>query len=202
MHPFLNHPYLVFFMAHALLAYCVLFFFLFLEGEIAIVIGGIFVHLGILSMGITVALVVIAALLKMFAGYRFGAWLGRTYPESGFLKYIEHKILYFLPQFREKPFWSLFLSKFIYGVNNVALVFSGYVRADFATYLKAEVLSSAIWLGGLFWLGLFFSSKALSISHSFHNFSLLIGLFIVGFVIILRAVKNIIEIVEEWGTRA
>ena len=122
-------------------------------------------------------LTAVAAFCKMFLGYNFGAYLGRKYPDSGFLKYIERKIIYFLPHFREKPFWSIVLSKFIYGVNNAALIFAGYAKANFKTYLKAEMLSSLVWLGAMLWLGLFFSSTALSISHSFDNFILLIILF-------------------------
>lgn len=197
MHYFFN-PFSTFFTTHVLLSYCVLFFFVFLEGEIALIIGGIFVHLGILSMGITIILTIIAAILKTLSGYYFGAYLGRKWPNSRLLKYFEHKVLYFLPRFKEKPFWSLVLSKFIYGVNNAALVFAGYVRADFSTYAKAEFISSTIWLGGMFGLGLFFSTKALSISHNFRNFSMLVLLFIVGFMIVQKIINLIIEVAEEW----
>ena len=199
MHYSYLNPFSTFFTSHILISYCVLFFFTFLEGEIALIIGGIFVHLGILSMGVTIILTIIAAILKMLAGYRFGAFLGERYPDSRFLKYIERKVFYFLPRFREEPFWSIVLSKFIYGVNNVTLLFCGYAKANFKTYIKAEMLSSLVWLGGMFGLGLFFSSKALEISHSFRNFSLLILLFIVGFTIVQKLISAIIELFEEWG---
>jgi membrane protein DedA with SNARE-associated domain len=197
---FLN-PFSDFFMSHFVVSYCVLFFFTFLEGEIALIIGGIFVHLGILSLPVTIALIVIAVLLKMVVGYRFGAWLGRRYPNSRFLKYIEGKVFLFLPRFRENPFWSIVLSKFIYGINNATLIFAGYAKANFATYMKAEILSSAVWLGAMFGLGYFFSQKALEISHNFRNFSLIILLFIIGFVVIQKLVTLLIEVVEELGMR-
>ena len=199
MHYSFLNPFSTFFTSHVLLSYCVLFVFIFIEGEIALIIGGIFVHLGILSMPITIVLAIAGALLKMFAGYQFGSYLGRKYPRSKFLKYIERKVYYFLPRFKEKPFWSIVLSKFIYGVNNATLVFSGYAKANFKTYMQAECLSSAVWLGGMFGLGLFFSQKALEISHNFRNFSLLVLLFIVGFTVIQKLISAAIEMVEEWG---
>ena len=199
MHYSFLNPFSSFFTSHILISYCVLFFFIFLEGEIALIIGGIFVHLGILSLWLVILLAVIAALLKMYVGYGFGGYLGRRYPNSGFLKYIERKVYYFLPRFKEKPFWSIVLSKFIYGVNNVTLIFAGYAKANFKTYMRAEILSSTVWLGGMFGLGLFFSSKALQISHSFRNFSLLILLFIVGFTVVQKLITAVIELFEEWG---
>ncbi len=199
MHSYFLNPFSAFFTSHILVSYLVLFFFVFIEGEIALIVGGIFVHLGILSLGITIPIVIAASGLKMIAGYRFGGYLGRKYPESGFLKYIERKVYYFLPRFREKPFWSIVLSKFIYGVNNATLIFCGYVKADLRTYLRAEALSSVVWLGSMFGLGLFFSSKALLISHNFRNFSILIFLFIVGFMVLHKIVSTVIEIAEEWG---
>ena len=198
---YLLNPFSTFFYTHVLLSYCVLFFFIFLEGEIALIIGGIFVHLGILSLWITILLTIIAALLKMFTGYWFGAYLGRKYPHSKFFKYIERKILYFLPHFRERPFWSIVLSKFIYGVNNAALLFAGYVQADFGIYMRAEMLSSLVWLGAMFGLGLFFSASALAISHNFHAFSMLIILFVIGFIILHRILNLVIEIVEDLSVK-
>lgn len=197
MQELLLHPLTVFFLAHILLLYCMLFLFMFLEGEIALIIAGIGVHLGLLASPVVAILAVVAVILKMTVGYSFGAWLGRKYPESRFLRYIESRILSFLPQFRKKPFWSIVFSKCIYGLNNAALIFAGYTQANYRTYVRAEILSSIVWLGGMFGLGLFFSSAAMAISHSVHNFALLIGLFVLGFIILHKIVNLIVEIIEE-----
>lgn len=197
MHELLLHPLTAFFLAHIVLSYFVLFFFMFLEGEIALIIAGIGVHLGLLTFPVVAMLAIVAVILKMTAGYHFGVWLGRKYPQSRFLKYIESRILSFLPQFRRKPFWSIVFSKCIYGLNNAALIFAGYARANYRVYVRAEIISSIVWLGSMFGLGLFFSSAAMAISHSVHNFALLIGLFVLGFIILHKIVNLIIEIVEE-----
>ena len=183
---------------HSVLAYGVLFLCVLWEGEITLIMTGIFVHLGVLSAPLAVAVVIVAAIAKTILGYRLGQFLRRKFPHSRFLKILEKRVLYFLPQFRKRPFWSIVVSKFIYGVNNAVLVFAGYVRADFKTYCLAEFISSAVWFGSMFMLGLFFSQTALAISHNVRNFSMLILLFIIGFMIVLKVINLIIEVVEEW----
>ncbi len=184
---------------HILLAYGVLFLAIFWEGEIALIIAGVFAHLGILSFPLTIAVAIAAAVAKTILGYRLGQYLGRRFPRSPFLRFLTRRILHFLPQFRKRPFWSIVASKFIYGVNNATLVFAGYVRADFRKYCLAELLSSAVWFGGMFGLGYFFSTKALAFSHNVRNFSLIILLGIIGVMVFLKIVNLLIELIEEWG---
>jgi membrane protein DedA with SNARE-associated domain len=193
------HPLSIFVTTHGWLAYGALFFGVFWEGEITLIMAGILVHVGIFLWPITILVTIIAAVAKTLLGYRLGKYLGRKFPHSPILKFLERRVFYFLPRFREQPFWSIVVSKFIYGVNNATLVFAGYVGADFRKYCLAEFISSLCWLGGMYGLGLFFSTTALSISHNFRSFSLLIALFVIGFMILLKIINLIIEIIEEWG---
>ena len=196
MHNFLS-PFSSFVFVHPILAYGVLFLGVFWEGEISLIMAGILVHLGIFSLPITVSVAIVGAILKTVLGYRLGYYLGQKFPNARALKYFEKKVFYFLPRFRERPFWSIMISKGIYGLNNATLIFAGYVKADFKTYIKAEFISSTVWLGSMFILGVYFSSKALSISHNFRNFSFLVLLFILGFIILQKMISIIIEIVED-----
>lgn len=183
---------------HSTLAFGVLFLAVMLEGELSLIMAGIFVHLGIFSLWPTLIIAALAAIAKTLIGYRIGAYLGRKMPNSIILKYFERRILYFLPRFRERPFWSIVVSKCIYGVNNIAIIFAGYMRADFRKYLLAEFISTFVWFGGMFLLGSFATSKALSLSDNFRTFSLVIVLFMIGFMILLKLIAAGIEIVEEW----
>jgi len=198
MQHFLN-PLSSFVTTHGYLAYGVLFLGVFWEGEITLIMAGILVHLQVFYFPVTIAVAIAAAISKTILGYRLGKYLGSTFPHSPILKYLERRVFYFLPRFREQPFWSIVVSKFIYGVNNATLVFAGYVKADFNKYCLAEGISSVVWLGGMFGLGLFFSSTALSISHNVRNFGFIILLFIAGFMVLLKIINLIIEIAEEWG---
>ena len=192
-------PLSAFVTTHSYIAYGVLFLGVLWEGEITLIMTGILVYLGIFDPSIALSIAVIAAILKTVLGYRLGEYLGRAFPHSPILKYLERRILYFLPRFREQPFWSLVISKFIYGVNNAALLFAGYMKADFKKYCLAEGVSSVVWFGGMFALGLFFSSTALAISNNLRTFSFLLLLFILGFIVLLKIINLIIEVAEEWG---
>jgi membrane protein DedA with SNARE-associated domain len=183
---------------HPGLAYGALFLGVFWEGELTLIAAGILNHLGIFSLWPTLLTAASAAILKTVIGYKIGAFLGKSFPKSRLLKFFERKVLYFLPRFRERPFWSIFVSKFIYGVNNATLVFAGYARANFKEYCLAELLSSVVWLGGMFGLGYFFSRTAFSISHNLRNFLLIVALFIIAFMIVQKVINLIVEIVEEW----
>ena len=198
MHTFLS-PFSSFMTTHGTLAYAVLFIGVFWEGEITLIMAGILVHLSIFSFPATLTVTILAATSKTLLGYQLGCFLGKSFPHSPLLKYFERKVFYFLPRFREQPFWSIILSKCIYGVNNATLVFAGYVGADFKKYCLAEFISSVVWLGGMFGLGLFFSQTALGFSHSVRNFGFIILLFVLAFMITLKVVNLIIEIAEEWG---
>lgn len=191
-------PLSSFVVSHGALAYGALFVGVFWEGEITLIMAGVLTHLDVLSLPVTIAVVIVAAIAKTLIGYQLGSWLGKKFPHSPLLKYFERKVFYFLPRFREQPFWSIVISKCIYGVNNATLVFAGYVGANFKKYLLAEFISTTVWLGGMFGLGLFFSTTALNISHNFRSFSLLVVLFIVGFMVLLKIINLVIELIEEW----
>ncbi len=184
---------------HIVLAYGVLFLAIFWEGEIALIMTGILTHLGVLSLPLAVAVAILAAVSKTVLGYRIGQWLGRRFPRSKLLKFLKRRILHFLPHFRRRPFWSIVVSKFIYGINNATIIFAGYVRADFRKYLVAELVSGTVWFGAMFGLGFFFSTTALSISHNVRSFSLLILLFIIGAMVFFKMINLVIELIEEWN---
>ncbi len=183
--------------SHSVLAYFALFLGVFWEGEISLILAGILVHLEMLSPGLAISVVVLAALSKTLLGYYLGKYLGEKFPNSKFLKFFERKVLYFLPRFKEKPFWSIFLSKCIYGVNNATLVFAGYIGVNFKKYCKAEFVSSLIWLGAMFGLGLFFSATALSWNHGIRTFVLTVLIFIILFMFVQKLINLFIEIFED-----
>jgi membrane protein DedA with SNARE-associated domain len=184
--------------AHPAFAYGLLFLGVFWEGELVLITAGILVHLGVLSLISTLAIVVAGGLAKTVVGYRVGWGIKRVFPRSRLLRHFERRVLYFLPRFKEEPFWSIFASKFIYGLNNAALVFAGFVGARFKTYFVAECISSTLWFGALFSLGYYFSKTAVSITHNVKTFLLIVLVFIIGFMLMQKVINTLIELVEEW----
>ena len=115
-----------------------------------------------------------------------------------FLKYIEKRVLSVMPYFKQKPFWSIFISKFIMGINNIVIIFSGYQRIDFRKYLKAEFFSTLLWAPALVFLGYFFRYTAIHISREVWRFSFIVLILIILFLVFDRLIGWTYEVFEEF----
>ena len=147
---------------HQIWAYLIIFFGLVFEGEVVVITAGVLSYLGALDFWVSLIFILAGGITKAFGCYYLGTLLAKRYNDSKFLKYLRKRVLYFMPRFEERPFWSIFISKFINGVNYWIAIFSGYVKISFKTYLKAEIFSTVIWAPLLLSLGYFFSQTALS----------------------------------------
>lgn len=184
--------------AHAVIVYLVIIIGVILEGEIVVILAGIFSHLGSINPIIALFCVIIGGASKSFLGYTIGFHLQLKHSHRPFLGKIERRISYFLPHFNEQPFWSIFISRFfLLGMGWFTLVFSGYRKVSIKIYAKAEAFSLVIWSVGVLALGFFFSYTALSISKDVRNFLGIILVFFIGFFILERVIALIIELFEE-----
>lgn len=174
-----------------MLAYALIFFGLIFEGEVVVITTGVLSYLGALDFWVSLSFVFAGGLAKTFGGYYLGGWLYKKYNHHHFFQYLEKRVLYFMPRFKEKPFWSIFISKFIMGVNYLVIIFSGYNKTDFKTYMKAEIFSTIIWAPLLLSLGFFFSQTALSWSKEIGKFSLIIFAFVVVFLLFDKMMATI-----------
>lgn len=183
---------------HTLIAYLFIFFGILIEGELVLIATGVLAHIGILPVYLTFFIGLLAAISKTALGYYIGSLLGQYFPRNLILKYSEHKVLSLLPRFRERPFWSIFISKFIYGINNLVIIFAGYTKAVFKTYMKAEMLSTALWTPIIFSLGYFFSYTAFGITRDIKKSVLFILVFLILFMILEKVITALISFFEEY----
>lgn len=184
------------------LVYFFIFLGLIIEGEFILMFTGILLHLGALSFYFALIFVFLGVLSKTFLGYYLGSLIYDKWNHTKFLKYIEKHVLNIMPHFKRKPFWSIFISKFIMGINNIVIVFSGYQKINFKKYLKAEFYSTMIWVPALIFLGYLFSYTAIHISREIWKFSLIVLLLITVFVIFDKLIGWAYEIFEEFYDNA
>lgn len=156
------------------LAYVLIFLGLIFEGEIVVITTGVLSSLGALDFWVSLSFILAGGIVKTFGGYYLGVLLHRKCNQHRFFKYLEKRVLYFMPRFKEKPFWSIFISKFVMGTNYLVVIFSGYHKINFKTFLKADIFSTIIWAPLLLSLGFFFSQTALSYTKEIGRFSLVI----------------------------
>lgn len=183
---------------HTLVAYLFIFFGIVVEGELVLIATGVLAHVGILPVWLTLGIGFLGAIGKTALGYYLGTVLGQYFPRNLILKYSEHKVLSLLPRFRERPFWSIFISKFIYGINNLVIIFAGYTKAKFRMYIRAELLSTILWTPFIFSLGYFFSYTAFSVTRDIKKSVVFILVFLILFMILEKVITTIISFFEEY----
>jgi membrane protein DedA with SNARE-associated domain len=168
-----------------------------IEGEVALIVIGILAHTKIIPLEIGLTLAVSGATIKTVLGYLIGAGIKKYIPQNKIFDFIEKRVLIAFPHFKEKPFWSLFFSKFIYGLNHFTIIFAGYTGSKLRTYITAEVVSSVAWITIMFSIGYFFSRTAFAFSHDLKRVALYLLLGIIAFLLVERIVGFIIEYFES-----
>src|SRR5680860_626048 len=127
---------------HANIAYILVILGVVLEGEIVVILAGIFAHLGSINIFVAFSVTLFAGAIKSVIGYNIGRYLRDNYSHTYFLKKVEGRINRILPNFEKRPFWSIFLSRFlIFGIYWFALIFAGYKKTKITTFIKAEATS-------------------------------------------------------------
>lgn len=187
---------------HQILAYLIIYVGLVFEGEFFIISTGILTHLGALNFWISFIFVLLGAFSKTFIGYTLGKFLFKKFNHHRFFKYIQKRVYDFLPRFKAKPFWSIFVSKFIVGANHLVIIFSGYEKIDYKKFLKAEISSTIIWAPLLLFLGYFFSYTAFNISREIWRFSFIVLILIILFIIFDKLISWIYKIFGEFYDNA
>ncbi|HBB49495.1 TPA: hypothetical protein DEQ22_00150 [Candidatus Nomurabacteria bacterium] len=180
-----------------ILAYLLVFLITIVEGEIVSISAGILVLLGAFNFWIALSLIFLGGMVKTFFGYFFGQSIHKRFNNHKFFQYIEKRVLGIMPHFKQKPFWSIFISKFMM-VNHLVILFAGYHNINFRKYLKAEISSTIFWAPGLMLLGYFFSYTAIRVSNEIWNFSVIIIGFIVLFILFDKLVSWLYELFEEF----
>lgn len=182
---------------HLLISYAILLLGVILEGEIVLIVLGVFAHTHVIPLHNALLIAITGAIIKTFLGYSIGHFIKKYIPKNMLFDFIEKRVLLVFPHFRERPFWSLFFSKFVYGLNHFTIIFAGYIQARLRTYIIAETISSIAWITILFSIGFFFSYTAFGLSHDIRKVALVLLLCIIGFLIVSRIMNFIIELIES-----
>lgn len=186
---------------HLVFTYFLIFFITIFEGEIIAISAGILVLLGALNFWIALICIFCGGMIKTFAGYFLGRFIHQKFNHFKFFKYVEKRVLSVMPHFEKKPFWSIFISKFIM-MNHLVILFAGYKNINFRKYLEAEISSTLFWAPGMMLLGYFFSYAAIRVSDEIWKFSLIIIVLVALFIILDKVVSWLYEMFEEFYDNA
>ncbi|MES2930384.1 MAG: hypothetical protein V4665_01210 [Patescibacteria group bacterium] len=180
---------------HADIAYILIVAGVIIEGEIVVILAGIFAALGSLNIFAAFASTLVGGGLKSLIGYGIGLYLYKRHSHRAFIRKAENRMDYFLPNFNIRQFWSMFSSRFLLlGLHWFSLVFAGYRKIKIKRFAKAEFASLLAWSAIMLSLGYFFSYTALSISRDVRKFLGIILIFFLGFFILEKIIALIIEL--------
>ena len=182
---------------HLVFTYLLIFLVTIFEGEVITISAGILVLLGALNFWFCLIFIFCGGMMKTLLGYSLGKLLYKKFNNHKFFQYIEKRVFNIMPHFEHKPFWSIFVSKFIM-VNHLVIIFAGYKNINFKKYLQAEISSTMLWVPGLLLLGYFFSYTAIQVSREIWRFLLIVVVLIILFIIIDKLIRSAYEIFEEF----
>jgi membrane-associated protein len=177
------------------IAYLIMLLGVLFEGEMTVLSTGVLINLGALNLWSSVGVILFGGVCKTLLGYSLGGFIRRKWSNVKFFKFFETRVRQIAPQFKEKPFWSIFVSKFIIGANVIIILFSGFEGIDFKRYLKAEIAASLIWAPGLIALGYFFSYTALHVSQEVSRFTLIVFALVAAYFVLDKIFGYIYEMV-------
>ncbi len=171
---------------HRYAGYFILFLAMVLEGETILIIAGMLASLNAFDIGdvlwISFAGVVLGNILWYYVGFKVSH---KAFANKIILR-ADKAVMYFLPHFHQKPFKSIFFSKFIYGVNRATVFMSGVFKIKFSLFMEAEVLASIAWVILYAAVGYFFGYAAIQITRNVALLALLAVLFVVGFILLKK----------------
>jgi membrane protein DedA with SNARE-associated domain len=183
---------------HQILVYIILYIGLIFEGEFFLISAGILAHLGALNFWLALVFLFLGGISKTLLGYALGEFLCKKFNHHRFFKFIQKRVYNVLPGFQARPFWSIFISKFVMGVNHLVIIFSGYEKINYKKFLKAEITSTLIWVPLLLSLGYFFSYTALHVSREIWKFSAVVLILFITFILFDKFVSWLYELFEEY----
>ncbi len=191
---FSNLPQIVAFVgAHKITALILIFFSMIVEGETFLIASGVLVHVGALSAWEVLVVSLVGVLVGDFLWYFLGVYLRKVKRAEPVIKKFETIVQKLLPAFKERPFISLVLAKYIYGTNHATLILSGVIGMDLWLFAKAETVATVIWVLIYLTLGYLFGFAALLVTNRVSIFLLIVAVLVVSVIAIQKWIAHYYE---------
>lgn len=166
-----------------------------LEGETAVIAGGLLAHQGLIAW----PLAVIAATLGSFLADQFFFAAGRRYRDRPFVQRWMQKRAFAkaLALLERYPVGFIFAFRFLYGFRTVSPVAIGTSRVPSSTFLTINALAAVIWASLFTALGYWFGEAVTELAGRLRpsRHTLLMG------VAVLSGGFAIFQLVRWWRTR-
>ncbi len=185
----MQHTIIPFLILWKPLGYLLVFFAMMIEGDLALFTTGFLTNLRVFDPFDILAIVFAGVLVGDTLWYELGRRLEKHAPDL-IKRWIEKIAGPFDEHIRNRPFRTIFISKFTYGVHRIILARAGMLGIKFGEFLKSDIVASSAWIAIVGGLG-YFSGLSFELAKHYLKFAevtLLIALVI--FVLLLKLISN------------
>jgi membrane protein DedA with SNARE-associated domain len=163
------------------LAYSIVFTGMMIEGDIFLFTTAFLASAGFFDIGD----VFFIALSGAFIGDIVWFWLGRRFMNSSALlkRWTDRIASPFDGHIRERPFRTIFLSKFAYGLHRFLLARAGAFGMHIFEFIRLDAVAILLWIGVIGGLGYFSGTSVQLIRHYLKFTEVAVGVAIFAFIV-------------------
>jgi len=157
-----------------------------LEGEIVLVWGGLWAHLGRLSLPLVMASAYLGTVLGEFGLYLLGRYRGPwLFQHLSFFRQARPQMERFAARY---GVWAIFLGRYFYSFRSIGNVFYGLNRMPLGTFAWATLSSCALWTVAVALAGYLFGRAAALVldeikRYEYHLLAFIALLFLLAFLL-------------------
>jgi len=143
---------------HRIISYLIIFFSIFIEGEVILLLAGVLGHKELLGIPQIITIASVAAIIHDLVYWSIGRRLAGSNKQKIWCFNLK-KIRRVLEKLRGNNGLYIFVSKFAWNLNRIILISSDYLKIPLRVLLRYSLPASLIWSITLVSLGYFFASE-------------------------------------------
>jgi len=179
---------------HRLFSYLIIFFSIFIEGEVVLLLAGVLSHKGYLDIFDVIMIAFVGAVFHDLCYWLIGKNL-ISKNKKKFLFINLEKLTSLLTRLGNNLGLYIFISKFAWGLNRLVLIASGCLKFSLNELLRYSLPASLVWSTTFVSIGYIFAFELNIIKKDLFT----AGLFITGFIILIIILENILRKIIERG---
>ncbi|MBI4993828.1 VTT domain-containing protein [Candidatus Wolfebacteria bacterium] len=158
------------------IGYWIAFFGIMIEGDILIFVSFFLASQEYFKVGKLFFVLFLGTIIGDMIWYYFGSWANKFLLVAKLAK----KIKIFDDHLIKRPFHTMVISKFAYGLHHLILMRAGALNFDFKKFVKYDFVSGAVWISSIGVLGYLSGASFLAIKKylKFTEVGLLLAIFI------------------------
>jgi membrane protein DedA with SNARE-associated domain len=169
---------------HRILSYIIISLGVLVEGEIVLLLAGVLSHRGYLDIFDVIFIAFLAAIVHDLIYWSIGKKLAESNKKKILFVDLE-KVKRFIEKSRNRSGLYVFITKFTWSFNRIALIASGFIKTPLKELLKYSLPACLIWAITFVSLGYIFASETDIFKKDIKTAVILISGFII-FVVILE----------------